>query len=664
MPRAAAMAAALLAAGCEEATEPGRLPDELSILVSDPLPQVEADSAAGPSAGPLDARLGRVDGVVFVSVAPGTAPDAVGASVVNLRTAESADPMVRDGGFDPLAIHGTPGDTIGVTFRLPDRSTQFARTVIPARRRPRVVRTSPSRGRTDVAINTTITIVFSEPIDPSSVNRTSVRLLRGAALVPGTIRHIPDSEVAVEFVPETLLAPDAEFHLILGSEISDLSGDALEVPELVVFTTIAGPLSPPGTEAPGTESPDTESPGTDLPTTELPPVAPPSTEPPSGTEAIARLVVRTTTNGPQSVLDLDGYSVLIDGAPAGHVASNDSITIEGLSWGVHTITLADIAAGCAVSLPPLPRQVLLSREMSSASASMTIVCEAPAVPIADPAPTLTGRITFVSMRDGNAEIYAVNPDGSGIQRLTDSPASDRDPAWSPDGSRIAFTSNRDGETHVYVMNADGSEVEKRTVTGAWNESPAWSPDGLMIAFSSLRGGDVGIYVMDARGEAFGVSEVGQPQGWNAFPSWSPDGEKIAFTSDWRAFDFVYDIYAANASGAGITPLLTGDLFTGVYFFQPAWAPDGAMIAAVACGWGWTTCDPDSTLVIVNADGSGLRRVAEVSGYARPAWSPDGTAIAYSSRTCAGCSTSLYYISPNGSFTGLIVADGSSPSWRR
>ncbi len=59
-------------------------------------------------------------------------------------------------------------------------------------------------------------------------------------------------------------------------------------------------------------------------------------------------------------------------------------------------------------------------------------------------------------RDGNFEVYVMNVDGSGQVRLTNNPAWDGDPTWSPDGSQIAFQSFRDGNWEIYVMNADGS----------------------------------------------------------------------------------------------------------------------------------------------------------------------------------------------------------------
>src|SRR3989442_11795477 len=73
-------------------------------------------------------------------------------------------------------------------------------------------------------------------------------------------------------------------------------------------------------------------------------------------------------------------------------------------------------------------------------------------------PGTNGLIAFTSDRDGNAEIYTMNADGTGQTNLTNNPFFDCCPAWSPDGTRIAFTSNRDGNVEIYVMNADGTGV--------------------------------------------------------------------------------------------------------------------------------------------------------------------------------------------------------------
>ena len=66
------------------------------------------------------------------------------------------------------------------------------------------------------------------------------------------------------------------------------------------------------------------------------------------------------------------------------------------------------------------------------------------------------KIAFMSDRHGNTEIYVMNPDGSGLTRLTKSRADETGPEFSPDGSKIAFNSDGHGNNEIYVMNADGS----------------------------------------------------------------------------------------------------------------------------------------------------------------------------------------------------------------
>lgn len=112
-------------------------------------------------------------------------------------------------------------------------------------------------------------------------------------------------------------------------------------------------------------------------------------------------------------------------------------------------------------------------------------------------PGENGKIAFTSNRDGNAEIYVMNPDGTGQTRLTNNAASDFEPSWSPDGTKIIFTSERDGNREIYVMNADGSAQTRLTNNPTEDASPSWSPDGTKIAFFSNRGGSDGIFIMNA-----------------------------------------------------------------------------------------------------------------------------------------------------------------------
>jgi TolB protein len=127
------------------------------------------------------------------------------------------------------------------------------------------------------------------------------------------------------------------------------------------------------------------------------------------------------------------------------------------------------------------------------------------------------RIVFVSLRDRNNELYIVNPDGTGVVRLTNNSDVDYDPACSPDGGRIAFMSARDGNTEIYVMNTDGRGATRLTNNPDVDISPTWSPDGSRIAFVSYTGTNGEIYVMNSDGS--GVVRVTNNPADDWDPTW-------------------------------------------------------------------------------------------------------------------------------------------------
>jgi Tol biopolymer transport system component len=198
-----------------------------------------------------------------------------------------------------------------------------------------------------------------------------------------------------------------------------------------------------------------------------------------------------------------------------------------------------------------------------------------ALPAAGVTNAPTGRIAFSigSGRDNDihAEIYVVHADGSGLVRLTDDPAADFDPSWSPDGRRIAYRHQDEQSGQIYVMNADGSQPRNLTRRRGLDYSPAWSPDGRRIAFGVAEAvGKTRIWVM--RPDGSGRRRLSRIYG--EYPAWSPDGRKIAFdhitlgSNNW-------DIWVMNADGSGARPLIASEEANEQ---GPAWSPDGRMIA--------------------------------------------------------------------------------------
>jgi TolB protein len=285
-----------------------------------------------------------------------------------------------------------------------------------------------------------------------------------------------------------------------------------------------------------------------------------------------------------------------------------------------------------------------------------IVAALGALPAPAAFPGANGQIAFQTNRDGNYEIYSMNPDGSSQTDLTNNPASDAHPAWSPDGTKIAFQTERDGNSEVYAMNAGGSGQINLTNSLSFDYNATWSPDGTKIAFVSDRDGDPEIFTMNADGS--GQTQLTFNSSHDDEPSWSPDGTKIAYIN--QVPPGVREIFAMNPDGSGQTNLTANGGFNS----GPDWSPDGTQIAYHS-GAGF--CGPNCEIFTMNADGSGQTNLTNnPASDAHPTWSPDGTKIAFGSTRDVAPEGEIYTMNPNGSDVTRLTNNGAVddlPAWQ-
>jgi Tol biopolymer transport system component len=271
-------------------------------------------------------------------------------------------------------------------------------------------------------------------------------------------------------------------------------------------------------------------------------------------------------------------------------------------------------------------------------------------------------IAFTSDRDGDQEIYVMGSDGVGQTNLTQNDGTDGEPAWSPDGRQIAFVTDRDGNQEVYVMGADGSGPTNLTQNGASDFAPVWSPDGTKIAFTSDRDVNEEVYVMGIDGS--GQTNLTKNPDVDNQPRWSPDGTKIAFVST-RGFPDNLELHVMTSDGQSVSALT--DVCGGVFCYveDPSWSPDGRELLFV---WGWWDpyhYSPPGNISVIKADGTEMEP-REVGEGSRPAWSRDGRYIAFSPKTdpSRDILAQVIVMKADGSEAMILTDQGESwgPTW--
>jgi len=189
------------------------------------------DAAAGGS--PLAAAT---PGVAYISASPGTSSDADSITVTNLANGQTRTVEPIDGGFDPVPLEAEPDDPIEFVVHRSDGSTRSYLTRVPARKRPRVVRTVPPKDATDVVLSSSVMAVFSEPMDARTVTAGTFQLQLNGQPVAGTLALTADG-LRAEFSPAEPLHTGTTYLLVISTGVRDPEGDPLEAEVGIRFTT-------------------------------------------------------------------------------------------------------------------------------------------------------------------------------------------------------------------------------------------------------------------------------------------------------------------------------------------------------------------------------------------------------------------------------------------
>ncbi|HUL85468.1 MAG TPA: hypothetical protein VLX89_08140 [Actinomycetota bacterium] len=274
---------------------------------------------------------------------------------------------------------------------------------------------------------------------------------------------------------------------------------------------------------------------------------------------------------------------------------------------------------------------------------------------------------------GHAQLYIESDDGSHVRRLVVSSEKDVGPSISPDGTRVMFTRIHDPRPdRIFVVNVDGSDLHQVVPTGCPGrcgdavESDPWSPDGTRIVFTrAIYGrGPIPIHVQlwTANADGTGARQITDPHhAQDDQASWSPDGTQIVYLHWAYGHPDRFTIQIAAADGTG-SRQLTPD---GLDAADPAWSPDGALIAFQS------PPDPGGAmqqLYTIRPDGSGLRSLTpELAGTAtnHPSWSPDGSQLVFAHAPSGPLGGDLFVIDRDGTGVHVLRVTGlneNGPDW--
>ena len=268
----------------------------------------------------------------------------------------------------------------------------------------------------------------------------------------------------------------------------------------------------------------------------------------------------------------------------------------------------------------------------------------------------TTSITFTRFDGTNGHVFAMRPDGSHVQQLTDAEGVQAHSTWAPNGRFLVFTQVDTDGASVQLQRTGSKQPQTLSGDLSWSMVPHVAPNSRRIAFTSNNDGNYEIYSVARNGSGLRQLTFSKAPVQQVGPKYSPNGKLLLFASDRDEAD------PANqqnlwtmASGGGPMRRLTQGLNNRE---SRSWSPDGSQIVSQ------TVLDGVGQIVVMDADGGNQRQITRIPsstpvfspgsifpdmrGAVTPAWSPNGRWIAFASNHQG--TYDLYRIRPDG--TGL------------
>lgn len=262
-------------------------------------------------------------------------------------------------------------------------------------------------------------------------------------------------------------------------------------------------------------------------------------------------------------------------------------------------------------------------------------------------------LAFTSDRSGHKEIFVMDYDGFGQQRVTGHQSTSMSPAWRPDGAALAYTSFFSGAPGIYLADLGSGRKRPLVSSGSLNTTPSFSPDGGRIAFARSVKGNVEVFVTNAAGS--GGEDMRRLTHSNAIdtnPAWSPKGGEIAFTSGRAGNPHIYLMDAEGANQRRLT-------FEGDYNDGASWSPAGDLIAYTSRRGG------RFQIAVTNVVTRGTQVITSGAGENEsPTFSPDGRKIAFTSRRSG--TKQIYVVDIDGGNLRQLTREGNNDmaDWSR